>query len=179
VRATLDGSSIRDRLRRRDPEALREVIEHIGPRVHAVVRNAIGDDPLIHDVMQETFLALWRAPDRFDPGRGSLSTFLCTIARNKAIDLVRREGRQRRNASAIVPSIEASMEPVWEDRRAVVDALARLTYLQREALFLAYFRGLPYREVARVLSVPEGTAKTRLRDGLRALRTSLGGSVTV
>ena len=169
----VDDASLRDALMERDPEALRTVVEHLGPRMQAVVGQVLRDDSLIQDVMQEAFLALWRAPARFDPERGSLSTYLCTVARNKAVDLIRREGRFRRDAAAVEMSTEASPAPSWDDRRVVLDALARLTHLQREALFLAYFGGFTYREVAGILNVPEGTAKTRLRDGLAALRTLL------
>jgi RNA polymerase sigma-70 factor (ECF subfamily) len=174
-----DDTDLRAALIRRDPDSLRAAVERYGERVHGVVRRVLVDEALSEDVTQETFLALWSDPDRFDPRRGGLASYLCTMARNKAIDHVRKEERFRRNSATFELPTEPSEEPRSDDRRVVLDAIARLSYLQREALFLAYFRGFTYREVASFLKVPEGTAKTRLRDALRALRLSMTGTATV
>jgi RNA polymerase sigma-70 factor (ECF subfamily) len=168
-----------ERLLARDDSALREVIELYGGPVHGMARRVIAEPTLAEDVAQDTFLALWRRPGAFDPGRGSLQSFLLGVARNKAIDLVRREEslkRKRDSLEAEVRATPAAVEPGSagiEERHEVRDALGRLTPVQREALVLAYFGGRTYREVAEELQIPEGTAKTRLRDGLIRLRAIL------
>jgi RNA polymerase sigma-70 factor, ECF subfamily len=175
----MDDMELRDALIRRDPDSLRTAVDRYGARVHGIVRRVLIDEALAEDVVQETFMALWVKPERFDPRRGGLAAYLCTVARSKAIDHVRREERSRRNSATLDLPSEPSAEPISDDRRLVLDAIARLSYLQREALFLAYFRGLTYREVASFLKVPEGTAKTRLRDALRALRLSMADAASV
>ena len=179
MRSQFDDADLRAGLIRKDPDALRAAVDRYGARVHGIVRRVLVDEALSEDVTQETFLALWSAPDRFDPRRGGLASYLCTMARNKAIDQVRKEERVRRNSAILELPAEPSIESDADDRRLILDAIASLSYLQREALFLAYFRGFTYREVASFLKVPEGTAKTRLRDALRALRLSMTGTATV
>jgi RNA polymerase sigma factor (sigma-70 family) len=165
-----------ERLMARDEEALREVIESHGRMVHGMARRILSEPLLAEEVAQDTFLALWRRPGAFDPGRGGLLGFLLAVARNKAIDMVRREESRRRAAEALAfeaeigaPVVSDSGDRV-EERDEVRAALQRLSPIQREAIVLAYFGGRTYREVASELGVPEGTAKTRLRDGLIRLR---------
>nr|MBA2601160.1 sigma-70 family RNA polymerase sigma factor [Actinomycetota bacterium] len=100
------------------------------------------------------------------------------IARNKAVDMVRREESRRRTKESLIQEADrTSREPLTdepmaavEERHEVRQALAQLSSVQREAIVLAYFGGRTYREVAVELSIPEGTAKTRLRDGITRLR---------
>jgi RNA polymerase sigma-70 factor (ECF subfamily) len=181
------GQAIVDRLRARDEDALRILIKELGPLVYAVARRVVAEPSLAEEVAQDTFVALWRRPGAYDPERGSLQAFLLGVARNKAIDLVRREESLRRSAESLLAEAERASRDVSadermegvEERQGVRDALAKLSPNQREAIVLAYFGGRTYREVARELGVPEGTAKTRLRDGLiklRELMTSSRGS---
>jgi RNA polymerase sigma-70 factor (ECF subfamily) len=156
-------------------EDLRDALEAHGAYVFGVARRILVDPDLAEDVTQDTFLTLWKN-GRFDPARGKLRAYLCTVARNKAIDLVRREEAQRRvwASAADAPPPDAINESDRSDERAtLMDALKNLTALQREALMLAYFGGRTYKEVADELQIPEGTAKTRLRDGLTSLRELL------
>jgi RNA polymerase sigma-70 factor (ECF subfamily) len=170
-----DDVAIASRLLSRDESTLRSVIKQYGGLVHGMARRVIAEPSLAEEVAQDTFLALWRRPGAFDPGRGSLQAFLLGVARNKAVDLVRREEALRRAKDAL--AAEVKLVPVEEtpsfgieERQAVASALASLSEVQREALVLAYFGGRTYREVAEELNIPEGTAKTRLRDGLIKLR---------
>jgi RNA polymerase sigma factor (sigma-70 family) len=176
-----------DRLMARDESALREVISMYGRLVFGMARRILAGSALADEVAQDTFLALWRRPGAFDPGRGSLQSFLVGVARNKAIDLVRREQSLRRTKDVLLTEAEAvpvesgtgDLETGVEERDEVKVALAKLSPLQREAIVLAYFGGRTYREVAAELGIPEGTAKTRLRDGLirlRELMTTTSGS---
>jgi RNA polymerase sigma-70 factor (ECF subfamily) len=167
-----------ERLLARDEEALRTVIATYGRIVFGVARRVVAEASLAEEVAQDTFLALWRRPGAFDPDRGSLQSFLAGVARNKAVDLVRREESLRRTKDALVAEMESeSPDPDAggssgdvEERDEVKSALVQLSPLQREAILLAYWGGRTYREVAVELGIPEGTAKTRLRDGLAKLR---------
>ena len=149
------------------------VAEH-GPRVLAVARRILQNESLAEEIAQETFLTFWRDPGAFVPSRGSLGGWLAAVARNKAIDAVRSEGSRTRRQELLAVNEDLPIDlPDLDTARSVRDAVARLTYLQREALFLAYFEGLTYREVAIRLGIPEGTAKTRLRDAMTGLRSLL------
>jgi RNA polymerase sigma-70 factor (ECF subfamily) len=128
------------------------------------------------EVVQECFLSLWRAP-AYRPERGSLRTFLLTVVRNRAIDVLRADGRL-----AAVPAPESEepdaigIEEAVERRenaRALRTALGVLPAPQREAIALAYLGGLTQLEIAGRLGVPVGTVKGRIRLGLRRLRTEL------
>ena len=177
-------ASLADRLMGRDELALREVIDAYGAAVHGMARRIIAEPSLAEEVAQDTFLALWRRPGAFDPARGTLQAFLLGVARNKAIDLVRREQARRRTRAALAAEVEATSTEVGGaeemaevDRRdEVKQALGRLSAVQKEAIVLAYYGGRTYREVAAELGIPEGTAKTRLRDGMLRLRALLEGA---
>ncbi len=177
MKDSADAEVVR-RLLARDQETLREVIANYGGVVYAMARRVVGEPSLAEEVAQDVFLALWRRPGAYDPERGGLQAFLLGVARNKGVDLVRREQALRRTKESLLAeaqsapnrsSLDEQMNGV--DRRlAVLDALGRLTPVQREAVILAYFGGRTYREVAEELDIPEGTAKTRLRDALSKLR---------
>jgi RNA polymerase sigma-70 factor (ECF subfamily) len=173
-------AALADRLMQREEAALREVIELHGGVVYGMARRVVADPNLAEEVAQDTFLALWRRPGAFDPLRGTLRAFLAAVARNKAVDLVRREESLRRRRESLLVEVAASKDlseneqvAAVDDREEVRRALGELSDVQREAVVLAYFGGRTYREVARELDIPEGTAKTRLRDGLIRLRDVL------
>jgi RNA polymerase sigma-70 factor (ECF subfamily) len=137
------------------------------------------DAELAEEVTQEVFLRLWDVPERFDPGRGKLRTFLLGETHSRAVDVVRSEdSRRRREQTDALRQAEAGYDIELE----VVDltvadvvqtAMARLPAAERRPIELAYFGGYSYREVAGLLSQPEGTVKTRIRTGLRRLRDQL------
>jgi RNA polymerase sigma-70 factor (ECF subfamily) len=171
--------ALAERLLARDESALREVISTFGGVVLGMARRVLADPNLAEEVAQDTFVAMWRRPGAFDPTRGSLQGFLAGVARNKAIDLVRREEALRRAKDSlaaetrVASKVDISDESV-DERQAIGTALRQLSDVQREAIVLAYFGGRTYREVADELGIPEGTAKTRLRDGLIRLREVMG-----
>lgn len=167
-----------ERLMERDEGALREVIGLYGTAVHGMARRIVAEPSFAEEVAQDTFLALWRRPGAYDPSRGSLQAFLLGVARNKAIDLVRREESLKRTKDSLATELDgaapaASFDVEVDARGEVFQALEQLSPVQREAIVLAYFGGRTYREVAEELAIPEGTAKTRLRDGLTVLRKFL------
>lgn len=166
------------KLMAREESALSEVIDLYGGMVNGMARRIVADATLAEEVAQDVFVALWRRPGAFDPERGSLKTFLATLARNKSVDLVRREQTARRTKESLIqefPSTVTSHEftGALDSRAEIQGALAAISGEQREAIALAYFGGRTYREVAEELAIPEGTAKTRLRDGLAKMRVAL------
>jgi RNA polymerase sigma-70 factor (ECF subfamily) len=160
-------------------DALAEVYRRHGGAVHAVARRVTGTPSLADDVTQEVFVDLWKRPERFDAGRGTLRTWLLTAAHSRAVDLVRADvARARREERAARDTAVSGYDLnhfAWDlamaDRlRAALDALPEA---ERRAIEMAYFEGLTYRQVASELGAPEGTVKSRIRSGLRRLRTAL------
>jgi RNA polymerase sigma-70 factor (ECF subfamily) len=144
---------------------------HAGELYGFAVRS-LGDPGLAEEAVQETFLRAWRAGDRFDPEIGSLRTWLFAILRNVVIDLGRaRAVRPRVAEGGIEPSVEPLDEALlsWQ----VEEAMRRIGDDHRRVLVETYYRGRPYLEVAEELGVPEGTVKSRVYYGLRALRVVL------
>jgi RNA polymerase sigma-70 factor (ECF subfamily) len=160
-------------------DALAEIHRRHGGAVHRLARRVVGADALADEVVQEVFVDLWRRPESFDPERGSLRTFLVAKAHHRAVDVVRseasrraREEREARQAPVVSDDIErhAWRWAMAEELNAAVAALPRE---ERRAIEMAYLDGHTYREVARLLDQPEGTVKSRIRNGLRHLREAL------
>ena len=144
---------------------------HAGELYGFAVRS-LGDPGLAEEAVQETFLRAWRAGERFDPQLGSLRTWLFAILRNVVIDL----GRARASRPAVAEGgIEPAVEPFEEALLSwqVEEAMRRIGEQHRRVLVETYYRGRPYAEVADELGVPEGTVKSRVYYGLRALRVVL------
>ncbi|WP_257305697.1 RNA polymerase sigma factor [Geothrix campi] len=146
------------------------------------------DRAAAEEVVQDTFLAVWRKAGEFDPAKGSFRTWLLSISRHRMLDELR--SRTRRPQSSGDPLLEQVAlsaedplpdEAMWREyqKDAVAEALAALPEPQRKALRLAFFADLTHEEVARALQVPLGTAKTRIRSGLRILERHLGGLVAI
>lgn len=165
-----------------DQKAFEELYGLVSGPVFGLVRRVVRDPAQSEEVAQEVLLELWRSAGRFDPGRGSALSWILTLAHRRAVDRVRsaraavdREQREARRAhhpafDQVTEEVEAGLEREWVRR-----CLDRLTTLQRQSVTLAYYDGYTYREVAERLSLPLGTVKTRMRDGLTQLRKCLGG----
>jgi RNA polymerase sigma-70 factor (ECF subfamily) len=159
--------------------ALAEVYRRHGRAVYGLARRVLQDGAEAEDVTQEVFLRLWRDPDRFDPDRGSLRSFLLAQAHGRAVDAVRstssRRAREAREAAQTARADYDMQHEVWDLALAdqVANAMGELSDDERRAIELAYFDGHTYREVARVLDQPEGTVKSRIRSGMRRLRDAL------
>jgi RNA polymerase sigma-70 factor, ECF subfamily len=162
-----------------DESGLRAAVAKYGASVHGIALQILRHPMLAEEVTQDTFVMLWQKPGSYDPRRGGLKAFLTGVARNKAIDVVRREQAIRKKESLVAETtswLETAMSTDPSDGLdgiRVRTALNNLPRLKREALFLAYFWGLTYREVSEVLDIPEGTAKTRIRDALIRLGSML------
>ena len=160
-------------------EALAEAYRRHAGAVFALARRVLSDGVAAEEVVQEVFLRLWSAPDKFDPGRGSLRSYLLAQAHGRAVDLLRSEGsRRRREEREARQTAEAGYDlerEVWDlavaDR--VKEVVAVLPGEERRAIELAYFGGHTYREVATLLGQPEGTVKSRIRAGLQRMRVAM------
>lgn len=164
------GTSTRGALsRERD---VREAYAAHSGELYGFAVRSLGDAGLAEEAVQETFVRAWRAGDRFDPTIGSLRTWLFAILRNVVIDL----GRARAIRPAVAEGgVEPSVEPLDEALQAwqMEEAMRRIGTDHRRVLVETYYRGRPYAEVAEEVGVPEGTVKSRVYYGLRALRVVL------
>jgi RNA polymerase sigma-70 factor, ECF subfamily len=165
---------------RGDQDAYESLYDKLSGPAYGLVRKVLRDPAQSEEVTQEVMLEVWRAAARFDPARGSATTWALTIAHRRAVDRVRSEtaSAEREQRSAPFPvtddvaeTVEASM-----DAEQVRRCLEGLTELQREAITLAYYGGFTYPQVATKLEIALGTVKTRIRDGLTRLGNCLGRS---
>jgi RNA polymerase sigma-70 factor (ECF subfamily) len=166
---------------RYNESAMGELYRRHGRAVLALATRVLNDGAMAEEVMQDVFVRLWHQPDRFDPERGELKSFLLREAHSRAVDRVRsnvaRVRREDRHESANEPIRQGDdiERQVWELIRGetVKSALGELSDGERDAITLAYFGGYTYREVAAMLKEPEGTIKGRIRLGLQKLAGKL------
>ncbi len=172
------------RIRDRDERAMEELYQRFSGPLYSLAYQVTGADRFAQDVVQEVFIAVWKDAGRFDPNRGALAPWLFSLARHKAIDLVRREANVRKRTADVDLAFEEAPDDVhqeaWLRHRSerVRAAITTLPDAQREALELAFFAGLTHVEVAEQLGIPLGTAKTRIRTALLKLREELGTSLS-
>ena len=159
--------------------ALAEVYRRHGGAVYGLARRVLNNESEAQDVTQEVFLRLWNQPDRFDPGRGTLRAFLLAQSHARAVDAIRslnaRRAREAKDAQRTATAEYDMSHEAWDLALAdkVSGALAGLPKDERRAIELAYFDGRTYVEVAELLDTPEGTIKSRIRNGMRRMRATL------
>ncbi len=163
-----------------DEAAYSELYDRMSGQVFGVCRRVLRDRALAEEVAQEVLVEVWQKSDRFDPTRGSASAFITTLAHRRAVDRVRSEQAARNREDKVSRrdqersfDVVADAVEIRLDHERVRRAVAGLPERQREAVELAYFGGHTYRRVAEILGIPEGTAKSRLRDAMGRLRTAL------
>lgn len=168
---------------RGDQDAYSELYDRYAGIVFGVIRRVLRDPAQSEEVAQEVLVEAWRIAARYDPARGSVRTWLCTMAHRRAVDRVRSEQASRdriervaRDRQVIDHDVVSEAVTSRLEHQQVRDALGTLTDLQREAIELAYYGGHSYREVSELLGAPLGTVKTRMRDGLIRLRDVMGVS---
>jgi RNA polymerase sigma-70 factor (ECF subfamily) len=159
--------------------ALAEVYRRHGGAVYGLARRVLDNAAEAEDVTQEVFLRLWNAPDRFDPARGSLRSYLLAQSHARAVDVIRSQNSRRaRESNDAMKTARAGYDmqnEAWDLTLAhqVSEALATLPDDERRAIELAYFEGRTYVQVAEILNQPEGTVKSRIRNGMRRMRRIL------
>lgn len=164
-----------------DEDAFSRLYDETAPQLFALIRRVVRDVAMSEEVLQEVYVEVWRQATRFDARRGSARSWLCTIAHRRAVDTVRSsEAARRRDSEDGLLTLEQQVVDVQEEGIMRVEsgrvrqAMRTLTSAQSEAIRLAYFGGYSHREVAALLDIPVGTAKTRIRDGMIVLRDRLG-----
>ncbi|QBI53090.1 sigma-70 family RNA polymerase sigma factor [Streptomonospora litoralis] len=169
------------RVARGDERAFERVYDTMSAPVYGLIRRILRDPAQAEEVAQEVMVEIWRSASRYDDHRGSPQAWMMTLAHRRAVDRVRAEqagsDREVRAAAAgggtPYDEVEEEATSHLEGER-VRRCLETLTELQRQSVRLAYYGGYTYREVAKLLSSPLGTVKTRMRDGLIRLRDCLG-----
>ena len=173
-----------ERIRRGDQAALDVVYRRFASPVYSLVWKVLQNAEEAEDVALDVFWQVWRQADRYDPSRGTPPAWIFTLARSRAIDRLRARGR-RENRTVSIDDPELNFDPLDENaspdevvsfrqsRDAVRSAMTKLSAAQREAVELAFLKGLTHVEIAERLSLPLGTVKTRIRQGLIRLRKHL------
>jgi RNA polymerase sigma-70 factor (ECF subfamily) len=178
-----------ERLLATDPAALAAIYDQYGRAVYSLALRILGDPGGAEDVTQDVFLKLWRQPGQYQVERGSLRAWLLSVAHNRCVDLLRR----RRVATQRVTFDEGDWDRLsqdgatdlsddaarTEDAARVRWALAQIPDSQRRAIEMAFFEGKTHVEISVELGEPLGTAKTRIRLGMRKLRAILEGREAV
>ena len=179
--APLTQDQLLARVAQGDQAAFAALYDQIAPRVLGLVRRLLRDHAQSEEVTQEIFLEIWQTATRYDSAKGGASTWIMTMAHRRAVDRVRASQASRdRDTKFGIRDYDAQYDNVSEtvqtrvEHERVEKAMLRLTELQRQAVSLAYYGGYSHSEVANLLSVPIGTVKTRLRDGMIRLRDELG-----
>ena len=174
-----DLDNVMNRVAAGDQDAFAALYDAITPRAYGLIRRIVRDQALAEEVTQDVMVEVWRTAPRFDNKRGSAAGWILAIAHHRAVDRVRAEqaaaDRERRGGTSSVPFDEVVAEVTARlEHEAVRRCLRALTSIQREAILLAYYGGLTYRDVAERLGAALPTVKARMRDGLIRLRDCLG-----
>ncbi len=179
--ATVDLAELLRLSGRGDEAAFARLYDAASSRAYGLAVRVVRDPAQAEEVTQEAFLEIWRTASRFDADRGSPVSWILTLVHRKSVDRVRSaEASTRRDTTyhqkntAVEHDSTAEAAQASMEARRVRQALGSLTEVQREALELAYFKGYTHTEVAAMLDLPVGTAKTRIRDGLIRLRDTMG-----
>jgi RNA polymerase sigma factor (sigma-70 family) len=167
-----------------DERAFRELFARYAAVAHALAFRLVRQAQVAEETVQEAFLAVWRTPERYDPARGSVRSWLMGTVHHRAVDAVRREQAQRRRAdqaAALVPRVAddptdevLSALDLPRERRLVQEALAGLPDEQRDVIHRMYFDGMSQSQIAERIGLPLGTVKSRTLLAMRRLRTNLG-----
>ncbi|CAM5666123.1 RNA polymerase sigma factor SigK [Streptomyces avidinii] len=178
------GPSLEDvmeQVGRGDKNAFSALYDAVANTVFGIVVKVVRDRAQSEEVAQEVMIDLWRQAARYRPAQGSVMTWVATIAHRRAVDRVRSaQASANRDMATALRDQERPFDEVAEqvetrlESEQVRRCMRGLTELQRQAVTLAYYQGMTYREVAETLQAPLPTIKTRMRDGLIRLRDCMG-----
>jgi RNA polymerase sigma factor (sigma-70 family) len=167
-----------------DERAFRELFARYASVAHALAFRLVRQAQVAEEIVQEAFLAVWRTPERYDPDRGSVRSWLMGTVHHRAVDAVRREQAQRRRADQAAALASRVVEDPIDDvvsaldlpreRRLVQKALAGLPDEQRDVIQRMYFDGMSQSQIAERTGLPLGTVKSRTLLAMRRLRINLG-----
>lgn len=171
TKSTYEEHELVASLRKKDEEAFSYLYEHYSGALYGIIKQIVGDIELSNDVLQETFLNIWRRTDSYDESRGRLFTWLLNIARNAAIDKIRSRGFQQAQRQIPLDGevIQPSVRPEIDDY-GLKKLIFKLKDEQRLLIDLSYFQGYTHEQIATALHIPLGTVKTRIRSALTQLR---------
>ncbi len=181
--STLDDETLVRLIVQARAEALSELYDRYGRLVFSLALNSVGDPATAEEITQDVFVRVWQRARQYRADRAKVSTWLTSIARNRAIDQLRRRSSRPEQRSVpwaeLAPGTEPSVNGPEEaasltmERERVRASIARLSDGQKQALALAYFQGLTQSQIAEALALPLGTVKTRIRLGMQRLREML------
>jgi RNA polymerase sigma-70 factor (ECF subfamily) len=163
-------------LRSKDNHAFGYLYDHYSGALYSVVKQVVNDVEVSNDVLQETFINIWRKIDSYDETKGRLFTWMLNIARNAAIDKTRSKGFQQ--SSKLQPMMDGDGANHPSVRMGLEDyglkkVLQKLKEEQRLLIDLSYYQGFTHEQISKALDIPLGTVKTRIRSALTQLRTLL------
>lgn len=158
-------------LRKKDEEAFSYLYEHYSGALYGVIKQIVGDAELSNDVLQESFVNIWKRMESYDETKGRLFTWMLNVARNAAIDKTRSKGFQQsqRQIPLDGEAIQSSVRPGIDDY-GLKKLILKLKDEQRLLIDLSYFQGYTHEQIATALHIPLGTVKTRIRSALTQLR---------
>jgi RNA polymerase sigma-70 factor (ECF subfamily) len=162
-------------LRQKENQAFSYLYDHYSGALYGIINQIVADAELSNDVLQETYVNIWRRIDTYDASRGRLFTWMLNIARNAAIDKTRSKGfqqSQRQISLADGEMIPAIVRPGVDDL-GLKKMILKLKDEQRLLIDLSYFQGFTHEQIAKALDIPLGTVKTRIRSALTQLRALL------
>ena len=180
--SAVTDDQIADLIARGAPEGIEMLYDRYGRLAFSLAHRVLGDEAMAEDVVQESFLSVWRRAATYRSDRGSLRTWVCAIVHNRSLDRLRgRSGHARAELPIESAPPESRLSDTWAEvvagieRADIRTALSTLPVEQRQTIELAYFGGYSQSEIADTMGVPLGTVKGRTRMALRKLRTGLGG----
>lgn len=173
-----DDNALLDRVLAGDTAAFEQLYDRHSKAAYGLAMRILGEPGSAEDVVQDAFLTVWRQAETYGQDRGSVRSWLLAIVHHRAIDYVRRRHEDRQQAIEDLTVLPGSSD-TWEQARRTVEgeyvraALEELPPDQQRSVMLAYFGGYTHDEIARLLGVPLGTVKGRLRIGLQKMRSHL------
>jgi len=171
----LNDGALVSAIRAGNQDAMAQLYDRYSSVVYAVALRVLADAAAAEDILQEIFMQLWRNPGAFDASRGNLAPWLAVIARNRAVDVLRKRRPQTEITENLI-SVEPDLASDADRGRAAEKVRAVLKSMpapQRSALEMAYFEGFSHSEIAEKTKEPLGTIKTRIRTGLMLLRKAV------
>lgn len=175
-----DATALVGRVKQRDAGAFEQLYDGYHRLVYGIAVRMLGDQSSAEDLTQAVFLKLWTSPELFVGG--NFGAWIARVARNRALDVLRsRSAHAEGEFPETIPDDARVEDRAFAEieAEAVRDALAQLPREQREPIELGFFGGITHEEIAKRTGIPLGTIKTRIRSGLRKLRSNLDAAVTV